>query len=349
MKRGLQTDGVAQAGKVNNLKRGNSMSVKFQKAKPMQAFYKGSVYGPPGSGKTYTTLLQAEGFAKSCGKRIAFVDTERGTDFYTEKFDFDAIYTQSLAVTIEAVQSLDPNEHGVIIIDSISHLWESAISAFEGKRTRNESANGIPMNAWGGIKKPYKTLIRWLMDCPFHVFILGRQKNVFEDDDKGQLRKTSVAMKAEGETAYEPHICCRMESRQNAKDTSKSTYFAIYEKDRTGLLAGRTFPNPNFKTIECILPLLCGAEQAQSENPDEVMTRDAEALTQLETDREDKSVEIADACQALILTAETLAALGEVEATMKPKKKFMLKTDTDKVRKCLKDRESTLTRQLVAA
>jgi len=30
----------------------------------MQAFYKGAVYGPPGSGKTYTTLLQATGLAE---------------------------------------------------------------------------------------------------------------------------------------------------------------------------------------------------------------------------------------------------------------------------------------------
>ena len=167
-------------------------AIKFQKAKPMQAFYKGAVYGPPGSGKTYTTLMQATGLAEACGKRIAYVDTERGTDFYTEKFDFDAIYTTSLADVYEAVQLLDPKTHGVIVIDSISHLWDAAMAAYEGKRTKNESAGGIPMHAWGGIKKPYKNLIRWLMDCEYHVFILGRQKNVFEDDDKGQMKKVGV-------------------------------------------------------------------------------------------------------------------------------------------------------------
>lgn len=314
------------------------MSIKFQKAKPMQAFYKGSVYGPPGSGKTYTTLLQATGFAEACGKRIAYVDTERGTDFYTEKFDFDAIYTQSLATVTEAVQSLDPNEHGVIVIDSISHLWDAAMAAYEGKRTKNEAAGGIPMHAWGAIKKPYKNLIRWLMDCPFHVFILGRQKNVFEDDADGKMKKIGVSMRAEGETPYEPHICCRMEGRQSEKDSSKSTYFAIYEKDRTGLLAGRTFPNPTFKTIECILPLLNGTEQAHSENPDDIAAQDSALLDKEEDAKEKKSAEILQACQDLVSKTKNMKELGDVIEQCKTKKRYMVKKDEALLRATINDK-----------
>ena len=326
------------------------MAIKFTKAKPMQEFYKGSVYGPPGSGKTYTTLLQATGLAEMSGKRIAYIDTERGTDFYTEKFDFDAIYTQSLAEVNESVREIDPAIYGIIVIDSISHLWDAAMMAYEGKRTKNESSGGIPMNAWAGIKKPYKELVRWLMDSPFHVFILGRQKNVFEDDDEGKMKKVGVSMRAEGETAYEPHLCCRMESRQSKKDSSKSTYVAIYEKDRTGVLAGWTIPNPTFATtVGKITHLLNGESQAQSENPDDVITKDAEALDKQERDKEEKSIENAEACKALIFAATTLAELGEVQETIKPKKRYMLKSDTDSVRKCLKDREATLTKQAVAA
>ncbi len=54
----------------------------FRKQKPMQAAIKMAVYGSAGKGKTFTTLLMAEGIAKATGKRIAYVDTESGTDFY---------------------------------------------------------------------------------------------------------------------------------------------------------------------------------------------------------------------------------------------------------------------------
>ena len=51
---------------------------KFVKAKSEQAFFKVALYGKTGSGKTLTSLLWAEGLAAREGKRVAFVDTERG-------------------------------------------------------------------------------------------------------------------------------------------------------------------------------------------------------------------------------------------------------------------------------
>jgi pantothenate kinase-related protein Tda10 len=56
----------------------------FRKAKAEQAALKIGIYGPPGSGKTFTSLLLAEGLARVSGKRIAYVDTEHGTDFYCQ-------------------------------------------------------------------------------------------------------------------------------------------------------------------------------------------------------------------------------------------------------------------------
>jgi hypothetical protein len=56
---------------------------KFVKAKCEQAYAKIALYGKTGSGKTLTSLLWAEGLATLDGRRIAFVDTERGSEFYT--------------------------------------------------------------------------------------------------------------------------------------------------------------------------------------------------------------------------------------------------------------------------
>jgi hypothetical protein len=75
------------------------------------------MYGAPGSGKTFSALLIAEGLAKLSGKRIAYVDTDRGTDFYCkavpgrrvhpEAFDFDALYSQS----ITQLRAARPGDH----------------------------------------------------------------------------------------------------------------------------------------------------------------------------------------------------------------------------------------------
>jgi KaiC/GvpD/RAD55 family RecA-like ATPase len=138
----------------------------FRKATPEQAALKMALYGPPGSGKTFTTLLVAEGLANLLGKKVALVDTERGSDFYCqsvpsrlvhpEAFVFDALYTRSLTEVLTECKRLKPEEYGVVIIDSITHLWESAKAAYSGKTTK---VGSIPLHAWAKIKAPYKDLM----------------------------------------------------------------------------------------------------------------------------------------------------------------------------------------------
>jgi DNA polymerase III delta prime subunit len=299
----------------------------FTKAAPKQARLKIGFYGPPGSGKTFTALLVAEGLAKTEGKRVAFVDTERGTDFYAkdvperkihpEAFDFDALYTRSLADVSEAVKNLDPATYSVVVIDSISHLWDAAIEAFDGAKT---SKNTVKMQDWGTIKRPYKALIRFLLDCPMHVMILGRQKNIFEQDASGDMKKVGVGMRAEGETEYEPHVCVRMEQKRG--DTS---VYAVFEKDRTGINANRTLPNPSFATFAPMLAIM-GDEQAKSEDPDDVALRDSELLRDQDNknaEKEAKSSALMAEMQAKIVAATTIDALGAIGAELKKSRTLM--------------------------
>src|SRR3990172_1928893 len=222
---------------------------RLQKAKAEQAALKLGMYGPQGSGKTFTALLLAEGLAKFCNKRIAYIDTERGTDFYIkhvpertihpEPFDFDGEYTRQITKVIEVFQGIDSNreEYGVFIIDSITHIWNACMNAYSGALTKAET---IPFQAWGKIKKPYKELMNLLLSSPLHVIICGRQGNEFDTDtETGELKRIGVKMKAEGETPYEPHILIRMESIKNPA-TNKATITAFVEKDRTGVLALQT-------------------------------------------------------------------------------------------------------------
>lgn len=313
----------------------------FRKAKAEQAAVKMAIYGPSGSGKTFTSLLIAEGLAKLTKKRIAFIDTEHGTDFYAkaipdrrvhpEEFDFDAIYTRSLVETLDEVRGLSMDTHSVIVLDSITHMWEAARAAYAGKLNK---ADQIPISAWSKIKKPYKDLVAYLMSSPAHIIICGRQGiNMSEED--GEMVVRGVKMKAEGETQYEPHITIRMEDPKVAK----SEPLAIFEKDRTGILQAKAIPGPNFEnTIAKIVPYL-GLVQAKIESEDETAAKDAEGLASADAARESESANLLKEWRARLDIASTKGAKAlsdESKAITPAIKKQMLPSHVGELREhCL--------------
>jgi hypothetical protein len=322
----------------------------FKKAKAEQAALKLGMYGPQGSGKTFTALLLAEGLANLTGKRIAYVDTERGTDFYVKDvperqlhpkaFDMDAMYTKQITEVLEAVQGLKSEEHCVVIIDSITHIWNACMNAYSGALTKAET---IPFQAWGKIKKPYKELMNLLLSSPLHAIICGRQGNEFDTDtETGELKRIGVKMKAEGETPYEPHILIRMESIKNPA-TNKATITAFVEKDRTGVLALQTIAWPNFDNIvKPILPLLSGT-QAVIESDEETSAKDAERLADQDRNKTIVSGNTAKNFKAKIALCNDgneLAAIGK-EMTTEIKKQ-MTPEDVADVRKAFLDAQAVL-------
>ena len=328
----------------------------FRKAKAEQAALKIGIYGPPGSGKTFTSLLIAEGLAKLSKKRIAYVDTERGTDFYCksvpnrsvhpEAFDFDAIYTRSLTEVTESVKALGP-EHGIVVLDSITHLWEAARAAYSGKQTR---AGTIPMQAWGSIKKPYKELMSLLLSSPMHVIICGREGTEYAtDDETEELKAVGKKMKAEGETPYEPHILLRMTSTKPSKPGAVGTIECFAEKDRTGVLQGKVFANPTFESLCAPLLGLLGGTQAHMATEDETASIDAESLAKAEREREQKSADLMADFEAHIKLAKTPEDLKAVGKTITPEvKKKMLAAHVAAIREQYQDRESALSGRVVA-
>jgi hypothetical protein len=323
----------------------------FRKAKAEQAALKMGIYGPPGSGKTFTSLLIGEGLANLTGKRIAYVDTERGTDFYCkavpsrtvhpEAFDFDAMYTRSITEVVAEVRKLKPDEYGVIILDSMTHLWEAAIAAYGGRQT---SAGTIPMHAWGKIKKPYKDLMSYLLSSPMHVIICGRQGTEYAtDEETEELKAVGVKMKAEGETPYEPHILIRMEAIKPKKSNELAQIVAYAEKDRTGVLAGRSFINPTFDTlVKPLLPLL-GGTQAQIATGDETAAKDAEQLAKEEAERVKHSAEQLKQWQARIALATNKKELSDIGKQITQQVKAqMTPADVASLRETYQAREAEL-------
>jgi hypothetical protein len=329
----------------------------FRKAKAEQAALKMGLYGPPGSGKTFTSLLLAEGLASLTGKRVAYIDTEHGTDFYCQKvpsravhpeaFDFDAIYTRSLTEVLAAVRSLSTDTHSVIVLDSVTHLWEAAMAAYAGRTT---SIGTIPMQAWGKIKKPYKDLMSALLSTSMHVLICGRQKTVYAaDEETEELKATGVTMRAEGETPYEPHILIRMESVRPKKTNEVAQIIAYAEKDRTGVLSGRSFVNPNFETLCKPLLGLLGDKQASMATSDETANQDAEALAQQDKDRETGSAELLRNFKARIDLATDGKALKAIGKEITPQTKAqMLPAHVAELREHYQARETQVTQAQAA-
>lgn len=323
----------------------------FRKAKAEQAALKMGIYGPPGSGKTFTSLLIAEGLAALTKKRVAYVDTERGTDFYCKSvasraahpdaFDFDALYSRSLTEVLSSVRGLSADEYSVIVLDSITHLWEAAIAAYGGRQT---SAGTIPMHAWGKIKKPYKDLMSYLLSSPMHVIFCGRQGTEYStDEETEELKAVGVKMKAEGETPYEPHILIRMEAIKPKKTNELAQIVAYAEKDRTGVLAGRSFINPTFDTIcKPLLPLL-GNVQAQIATTDENAAKDAEVLAEQERKRIEESAEILKDFSAKLVLAKSKKELKEIGDQITTQLKArMITADVAELREKYKIRETEL-------
>ena len=326
----------------------------FKKAESNQAYLKWGLYGPYGSGKTFTSLLIAEGLARTMRKRVAFVDTEAGTDFYAmeiperkihpQAFDFDRIETKSLVMTLDEVKHIDPEVYGVVVIDSITHLWEVAIEGYGGKTT---STGSIPFHAWGAIKKPYKALVNALMNGNFHALILGRQKNIFGEDDTGETKLQGVTMKAEGDTPYEPHVLIRMIREVSKKSTEVAPVAAFFEKDRTGILGGQTIILPPVqegcytfdKLAEPFLSVL-GGSQAQMMSSSEAGRGDAEHNAGEQASRDVASAALREDFKSRMQLAKTIKALDVVAKEITREVKMLMvapdvaalkKTYTDKI------------------
>jgi len=322
----------------------------FTKPTSLKAALKLALYGPAGSGKTFTALLLAEGLARQAGRRVAVLDTEQGTAFYSQPvprrtahpapFEFDVLHTRSVTEAIGAIRGLDPAVHGVVIIDSISHIWDACRNAYSGKLTRQ---GGIPLHAWALIKRPYREMMNLLLSLPVHVIFCGRQGIDYgEDEGTGELKQLGFRLRAEGETGYEPDVLVRLESHK-ANRKAPATILAYVEKDRTGILAGSTIEWPTFDKLAKPLLGLLGAKQVAVPSDDEVAMRDSEALDRQEEERQRRSVELAADYASRIAGAKTAEELRQVGQQLTPEVKGQLAPpDLERVRQLYGKRQAGL-------
>lgn len=162
--------------------------------------------GSSGSGKTYSALALATGLAGPDG-RIAAIDTEAGRMLhYADQFKFDHGDLRppfSPERYIEAITAADQAGYDVIVIDSLSHEWESegglqdmhsALLDVQVERARKNHSGSwafdedktrerLSVGAWKEPKSKHKKFVSKLLQCRAHLIMCMRA------DEKMRIEK----------------------------------------------------------------------------------------------------------------------------------------------------------------
>lgn len=226
----------------------------IQNTKP---YLKIAAQGFAGSGKTFTLAQLAIGLHKKIRstKPIVIFDTEESSKFLIPFFTKNKIQavnkrSRSLADLKETFRRCREGYSDILIIDSISHVWENFLEAYKQKKNRSR----LEFQDWGIIKPAWKNEFSdpFVRD-QYHVLMTGRagyeyETEINEETKKREIYKSGVKMKVEGETAYEPDILLYMERFEHILDDNKDIYRqATILKDRSTLIDGKVFKNPTFK------------------------------------------------------------------------------------------------------
>jgi len=220
-------------------------------------FIKMAFQGFAGDGKTYTAVQCAIGLHKQIGSKlpIAIFDTEKAAKALVGVFADAGIECvvddehRSLKALNEAIAWCENGGADILVIDSITHVWEEFLKAYMDQKRRTR----LEFQDWGVIKPQWKQQFSTpFVKAKIHIFFTGRAGYEYETEKdeqtgKREIHKSGIKMKAETETAFEPDVLVLMEKHQDVLgDTKKITRVATVLKDRTTRTDGKTFVNPTY-------------------------------------------------------------------------------------------------------
>ena len=151
--------------------------------------------GPSGSGKTYTALKVAQ----TLGKRIALIDTERGSAAkYRRLFNFQhaQLKTFSPLKYVAMIQSAERENFDVLIIDSLTHAWAGTDGVLEQvDKVARQSPSGNKYHAWAKVNPQEKKMLDTIMGTTCHVIATMRTRTAYAQDEvKGKLIPRKIGM-----------------------------------------------------------------------------------------------------------------------------------------------------------
>ncbi|SDZ48669.1 MULTISPECIES: AAA family ATPase [Rhodonellum] len=193
-------------------------------SKRSQARIRIALQGPSGSGKTYSSLLLAYGLVGDWSK-IAVIDTEnQSADLYANLGDYNVI-SPGLPYTpekyMEAIQCCENAGMEAIVIDSLSHEWETLLDI-------HSNMPGNSFTNWSKITPRHNHLINKILSSTAHIITTVRSKQDYVLTEKnGKQVPEKVGMKGVQRDGLEYDFTIVFDI--NIK------HFASASKDRTGI------------------------------------------------------------------------------------------------------------------
>lgn len=261
------------------------MTMNLRKATRQQAKLRIGVTAPSGAGKTYSSLLIAQGLASSWDK-IALIDTEnRSGDLYSHLGEYniitlDAPYTPERY--IEAIKACDTAGMEVIIIDSASHEWDGKGGCLE----IYESIGGKYQD-WAKVTPRHRKFLEAILSSSAHVITTTRRKQDYEmsKDSSGKVKVEKMGLKEVQREGFEYELTLNFEIDVRHNATAS--------KDRTGLFVDQ----PEFIiSKETGEKLKAWADSGA--DPKEIAAKEAAALAEKEA--EQKILAIKNRIMALV-------------------------------------------------
>lgn len=168
--------------------------MQIRKAQKAKSKLRIGMMGASGSGKTYSALLLASGMTD--WTKVLVIDTENhSADLYDHLGDYsvitlDAPYSPERYV--QAIQMGEESGFEVIIIDSISHVWEGTGGILE-----IVDKLGGRFQDWAKATPRYKKLVNAILRSKAHIITTSRTKTEYsvEKDDKNKTRVRKVGTK----------------------------------------------------------------------------------------------------------------------------------------------------------
>lgn len=207
--------------------------MQLRQSERKKAKIKLALQGSAGSGKTYSSLLLAQGLTNGDFSKVAIIDTENGSaDLYAHLGQYNVL-TLAPPFTpenyIKAIEVCEKAGMEVIILDSISQSWEELLDY-------HSSLAGNSFTNWTKVTPRQNAFIDKILQCDAHVIATMRTKQDYVLNQKdGKFTPEKVGLKAvqRNDLDYEFTIVFDVDIK----------HFAVSSKDRTGLFMDK----PEFK------------------------------------------------------------------------------------------------------
>ncbi|UGU14255.1 ATP-binding protein [Sinomicrobium kalidii] len=247
--------------------------MQLRQSERKRAKIKMTLQGSAGSGKTYSSLLLAQGLTNKDLTKVAIIDTENGSaDLYAHLGNYNVLTLEPPFTPEKYIKAIDvclQANMEAIIVDSISHCWDELLD-FHSKLAGNSFTN------WAKVTPRLNALINKILQADAHIIATMRTKQDYvlnQKDGKYIPEKVGLKSVMRDGTDYEFTLVFDIDIK----------HFASASKDRTGLFMGKPEFTINTATGRKILEWCNSGTNLQEARENIKACNDLETLKQLYT------------------------------------------------------------------